>query len=347
MLGLTDSILEQIIVHKVGNKSRDENIYVSPTTLVLDDGVKELLHKYFLSSFKSTEYYTLYDESDVNDNVVYQFVSQLFDDPSQFITLSGSLARHLYNCSDSPKVREGDFFVTYIRDCIVDGEVADAIGLFKSESKETYLKVFSQSGSMTVEGQEGVNINKLDKGCMIFNLEREKGFLLSFPDSMAKNEEAQIWKDSFLHIRQREDNYFHTQNVIKMCKNFVTEKLPEHFDVSKADQADILNKSVAFFKDNDEFTFTEFAQEVMEQPEIIETFNDYKTQYESENEIVIADDFDISETAVKKQAKDLKSVIKLDKNFHIYVHGDRKFIKKGQDDVTGLNYYQIYFNEEQ
>jgi hypothetical protein len=132
-----------------------------------------------------------------------------------------------------------------------------------------------------------------------------------------------------------------------MCKNFVTEKLPEHFDVSKADQADILNKSVAFFKDNDEFTFTEFAQEVMEQPEIIETFNDYKTQYESENEIVIADDFDISETAVKKQAKDLKSVIKLDKNFHIYVHGDRKFIKKGQDDVTGLNYYQIYFNEEQ
>ena len=69
MLGLTDSILEQIIVHKVGNKSRDENIYVSPSTLVLDDGVKELLHKYFLSSFKSTEYYTLYDESDVNDNV--------------------------------------------------------------------------------------------------------------------------------------------------------------------------------------------------------------------------------------------------------------------------------------
>ena len=53
MLGLTDSILEQIIVHKVGNKSRDENIYVSPNTLDVDDGVKELLHKYFLSPFKS------------------------------------------------------------------------------------------------------------------------------------------------------------------------------------------------------------------------------------------------------------------------------------------------------
>ena len=84
----------------------------------------------------------------------------------------------------------------------------------------------------------------------------------------------------------------------------------------------------------------------MEQPEIINTFNEYKSEYEAEHELVIADDFDISETAVKKQARDLKSIIKLDRNFSIYVHGDRKFIKKGQDETTGLNYYQIYFNEE-
>lgn len=42
----------------------------------------------------------------------------------------------------------------------------------------------------------------------------------------------------------------------------------------------------------------------------------------------------------------LKSVIKLDKNFHIYVHGDQHKIVKGMDPKTGLNYYQLFFRDE-
>jgi hypothetical protein len=42
----------------------------------------------------------------------------------------------------------------------------------------------------------------------------------------------------------------------------------------------------------------------------------------------------------------MRSVIKLDKNFHIYVHGGEKMIQKGYDPETGMQYYQIFFNEE-
>jgi hypothetical protein len=60
--------------------------------------------------------------------------------------------------------------------------------------------------------------------------------------------------------------------------------------------------------------------------------------YQQEYEIDIPDDFTISDSAVKKQARIFKSVIKLDKNFHIYVHvnGDRRSIRlKGYDYSQG------------
>ena len=62
--------------------------------------------------------------------------------------------------------------------------------------------------------------------------------------------------------------------------------------------------------------------------------------------MVVPDSFGISDSAIKKQSRNFKSVIKLDKNFHVYVHGDTKRIKKGVDPETGLNYYQLFFEEE-
>ena len=41
-----------------------------------------------------------------------------------------------------------------------------------------------------------------------------------------------------------------------------------------------------------------------------------------------------------------KSVLKLDRNFHIYIHGNTDLIEKGIDD-DGRKYYKIYYQEEQ
>ena len=50
-------------------------------------------------------------------------------------------------------------------------------------------------------------------------------------------------------------------------------------------------------------------------------------------------------SAIKKQARSIKSIIKLDKNFHIYVHGSRKLIEQGADE-EGRKFYKIYYKEE-
>lgn len=46
-----------------------------------------------------------------------------------------------------------------------------------------------------------------------------------------------------------------------------------------------------------------------------------------------------------KQARVFKSVIKLDKNYHIYIHGDRQLIEQGEDNKG--KFYKVYYKEEQ
>ena len=43
----------------------------------------------------------------------------------------------------------------------------------------------------------------------------------------------------------------------------------------------------------------------------------------------------------------MRSVIKLDKNFHIYVHGGEQLIEQEYDEERGMKYYKLYYREEQ
>ena len=346
MLYTEEISIESLVLHKVGNKSQEEDIRFSPAPMKVDEAVQSLLLQYFLSPFKSEEYYNLTHESDITLNEMYSYVSQIFDHPEAFYEQSVNIARHLYEESTHPKIKSGELYVVYLHDCNIDGEQVDAVGLFKSESKETFLKVYPTSAGFEIEYEDGVNINKLDKGCLIFNTERENGFLVSVVDSVRQSGEAMYWRDNFLNIAQRRDTFHQTEQCLDMCKQFVTERLPENFNVDKVDQADILNKSVTFFKENNEFSFDDFASQVISQPEVIQSFKDFREEFQDDRDVKIEEQFEISAPAVKKQAKIFKSIIKLDKNFHIYVHGNRQLIEKGYDDDRDMNYYRIFFKEE-
>ena len=84
---------------------------------------------------------------------------------------------------------------------------------------------------------------------------------------------------------------------------------------------------------------------MIRQPEVMESFSRYKQEYEQDRDIRIEDEFAISESAVKKQARSYKSVIKLDRNFHIYVHGNRSLLEQGEDEKG--KFYKVYYEEEE
>lgn len=345
MIRMDTGYIDKIAVHLVGNKHDSDVLLLSRHLLVTEIEVQKLLFSYFCSSFKMDEYFNLYHEIDLKYNEVYGFVSNIFEDSNCLMDESINLAKHLYEKSIHPSIKGGEFYVVLLRECIFGNKAINAVGIFKSENKDTFLKVHSQNeGDFNIEKEQGININKLDKGCLIFNIDKENGYVVAVVDNTNKGEDAKYWIDDFLHVRPRKDEYYNTHNVLTLCKNFVTKELPQQFDMQKADQADLLNRSVQFFKEKDSFDMEEFTNEVFAQPEVIDSFNKYKENYEQDRDLEIADNFTISESAVKKQARAFKSVIKLDKNFHIYVHGNRNLIEQGEDEKG--KFYKVYYQEE-
>lgn len=346
MIQLFKMSLESCCLHYAGNKNIDEGIVLSNGYLSLTDNMHDNLLQYFFKPFiSSEEYYELYHDSGIEYNVIYGAVSQIFDNPETLYDQSVNLAKHLYDQSTHPKIKGGEFYIVYFKNCIVDGDTVDAVGLFKSENKDTFLKVLREDGNFNLESEQGINIKKLDKGCLIFNKERENGYVVAVVDNTNKGVEAQYWIDDFLHIRQRKDEYANTQNVMAMAKNFVTKELPKEFEVSKADQIDLLNKSLKFFKEKDTFDIEDFAIEVIEQPEVIESFHTFRRNYESENDITIDDTFAISNHAFKKQQRSYKRIINLDKKIQIIINGNRQNVEQGEDERG--KYYKVYYSEEE
>ncbi|MFL5753927.1 MAG: nucleoid-associated protein, partial [Bacteroidia bacterium] len=125
------------------------------------------------------------------------------------------------------------------------------------------------------------------------------------------------------------------------------EVLTEENNVEKTDQMMMMSRSMNYFKEKDKFNVKDFEKEVMVQPELVEAFRDYRGTYAQDNAVNAIDDFEISDTAVKKNQKYLRSILKLDKNFHVYVHARHDYIEKGYDEDKGMKFYKLYFSNEE
>ena len=336
--------IKKLILHITGNKLNQDNIILSTDIIEINPDMEKNLISYFLTPFDSEEFYQFHHESDLALNEVYTYVSKIFDNQEGLYEQSVNLAKHLYEQSTHPKIKGGEFYAVYFEDCILDGETLDVVGLFKSENKDTFLKVLQENDNFNLQTEKGINIKKLDKGCLIFNKEQENGYVVAVVDNVGKGVDARYWLEDFLHVRRRKDEYTNTQNFMTLTKNFVTQELPKELGTSKADQIDLLNKSLDFFKDKDTFDIDDFTNEVMIEPDIIEKFHHYKQRCEDESGTSINNSFSISETARKKQQRSFNRGIKLDKKIKIVIDGNRQNIEQGTDKKG--KFYKVYYHEE-
>lgn len=347
MIQISEANLKAMSIHKVGNKFLGSNIVLSNShRAIMSENLQSALMSYFFSSFKGDAFFGFTHPSSLMLNEVYASCFKIFENSNAFDEESKKIAKHLYEMQDNPRIKDGDLYVALISDVIVGTEVCDAIGIFKQENKDPYLATVRLADEFFVDVEMGIDIRKLDKGCLVFNTEREAGFKVCAIDNTNRNGEAVYWKEAFLRIKQREDSYYHTSRYIDVCKSFVKDVFNSENNVDPADQALMLCKSAEFFKTNEVFNEEVFEAEVMEQPEIIEAFQDYKEKYGRLNGINLSGKFDISSDVAKNASKQLKSVIKLDKNFHLYVHG-KGMIERGYDEQVGKNFYKVYFDSEQ
>lgn len=341
---MTIGNIEKFIIHFVGNKNNGEGVRFSDN-LTDHKGIEESFKKLISNSFKSEEVYKFYFQPNLELNPMYHFVGSIFKQNESFIEQSQNAGRYLYDKSTHPQIKGGELCIVYFNNCQINDESVDCIGLFKSENKDTILKVNATEKGFNLKEEKGINTSKLDKGCLIFNIKAEDGYFISVVDNTNKNVEAQYWKDEFLRIQPVQNEYYQTNQFLGIAKRFVTTQLTELFEVSKADQIDFLNRSVDYFNTNEKFEKEEFEKEVFQDEGIIESFRSFDNTYRADNEIELFNSFEISSQAVKKQARVFKRVLRLDKNFHIYIHGNKELIEQGVE-KDGRKYYKIYYENE-
>lgn len=347
MLDLSEVVINQIVVHKIGYRTKEEGVRLSKIPLTItDEAAEDILKQYFLSHFKSDYFYSFVHESDLQLNTVYNHVEQIFADDTVFFEQSKNLAWHLYEQSNHPKIQAGEFYMVRFSNLTIEDEIVDGIGLFKSENKDTYLRVYQQNENYKVDYDNGINIKKLDKGCLIFNTEKEYGYKIAIIDNTNKNSEAVYWQSKFLNAMPCENEFYQTNQFLDLCKTFSEKMLTKENNIDKQEQVNFLKQTEAYLHNNEDFNSEEFKTNVIPNEEISEAFEIYKQGFEESRNISPAEQFEISAEALKKGKKYFRSIIKLDKNFHIYVHANPNFIEKGVDNEKGLKYYKLYFHDE-
>ncbi|MGW9686925.1 nucleoid-associated protein [Flagellimonas sp. 2504JD1-5] len=350
MLNLYPAQIESVCLHRVGNKSKNEPIFLSSEPFSLNDEMAGLLKEYFFKPFREKEenYFKFAHEVDLEFNEVYKSVSTLFEDSSSAYQVSKQITTHLFEQSNHPHIKSGEVYVVHFSDMVVDNQKTDAIGIFKSELKHDFLQFEEQGQNLEILIQQGININKLDKGCIIFNIEKEEGYKVLSVDS--NRYDAKYWLENFLGIAPLTDENFYTKNYLKFCQNFAKDVVLPAED--KQQEVLFMNRAVNHFAKNDAFEETSFLNEVMENPELIPEFKHYKVEKGPKYSIEDVSNFDIANKAVSDARKKIKNVINLDTNIQIKMdfinpESAQKFVEKGWDEERQMYYYLVYFNKEQ
>ncbi len=350
MINLYPTHIESLSVHRVGNKNKAENIFLSAEPYQLNDETTGLLKEYFFRPFREKEenYYHLTNEVDVEFNEVYKYVSEIFDEPSAAHLSSKKLATHLFEQSNHPHIKSGEVYITYLTGILLDNQKVDAVGIFKSELKHDFLQFEEKGSNLDIVIQQGININKLDKGCLIFNVNKEDGFKVLSVDS--NRYDTKYWLENFLGVDSLADDNFYTKNYLKFCQNFAKDVVLPAED--KQQEVLFMNRAVNHFAKNDAFEETSFLNEVMENPELIPEFKHYKVEKGPKYSIEDVSNFDIANKAVSDARKKMRNVINLDTNIQIKLdfinlESAQKFVEKGWDEERQMYYYLVYFNKEQ
>lgn len=338
MIEYKGASIQELFFQKIGEETNSEH-HLSQSEFSPSE--EEILKNIFLKPFAGTiNTYQFTHDVDLELNVLNKLCKKIQADESIGNTYEGIIS-HLRTSSRHPNIKDGELFIVRFSDIFLGSDMIDGLGIFKVEKKDPFIETPDWTKEPTLLFKEGIGEKKLDKACLILFTE-EPLTILAYDNN---NSEAVYWKNDFINLDFKRDHVNDTNHFLQMTKTYITDQLPEEFEVSKTDQIDLLNKSIGYFKNHDEFQQSEFETEVFGDAEAIKSFRYFDTQYQDEMDLELSENFKIATNSVKKQARIFKSVLKLDKNFHVYIHGNRELIEQGEDS-DGRKYYKIYYDQE-
>lgn len=350
MLNIGNTTISQASLHHCGNRNQNEGSKHSEQPLVLNDVTNLNLADFMLLPFsKLFEEYRFTQHS-----LVQPFAEELLhpddampkaEEIKRFHAISQELCDLVYESGEHPQIGPGEVLVAKVNGVVLNDCICDGLCIVKLEEKENFLftQISSDEASFTL--RPGNRSGKQNKSVLILGATDDEGFRCFVLDS-SSGTEGLAWREHFLGVAPKQDKHFQTKQLISSTNQFILDEMVKNYEVSKAEQAQLLQRTMNYLKANENFELKDFGQQVFGQPEIAKSFDSFLLEHAANTEYRIPDEFDISQETVKSQAKLAKKVIKLDKNFHLYVHGNQDMLERGFDEEKGMYFYKLFFREE-
>lgn len=354
MLDFTRSDMRHLIHHYVGNKGQGQMFMQSLSEVNLqDEQIKHQLMLFLTQNFKSdiVHEFSKKNQDQIGIGSVQDYVRDFFKDPNSetFVHASQYISEKLYHETMHPRCPGGTMYVAYFKDVVSDGELVDAIGIFKKEEDEQFLKPEIKEGYAVIETENGQSIDKLEKGVLILNTAKDDGYKIHVFDKGKKLRELSFyWTEDFLSIRLKDTPYFQTSHQIMQILAFCEEVLTEGNNVSPLDKKMVENKTINFFTAKEKHNEEEFERDVLlGQSDLVSSYRDHKQNYQNVYQMKLKPDFDISQAAVKEKSKYATTTMKLDGNFEVKIKSRYDLIEKGYDDEKGLRYIKLWYANDE
>lgn len=353
MLNTSRTEIIELVAHYVGNKNNMQDLIMADKPYQFrDDLTRDTLFKYMTESFKEDVYYRFnMKKDDVFAYDVKHIIEKAFNNQKQFFEITRRLAEHLHNQTIHPKIKGGEVYFAYFKDMIVGGELCDAIGIFKSEKRETFITIdYNEKdiNDINIDTNFGINVKKLDKGVIIFNTEKDTGYKAMLVDNSHKVKEAQLyWVGDFLNMTMKETPYYYTSNRIDQILAYCGECITEENDLTQKDRMQVMSNTIEFMGSKEVFNENEYLTEVLNGDEkLIGLYKEHQVKFDESYGVKTLDGFEIAQSAVKKNNKYAKSNLKLDHNFNIEINGGHDMIESGYDEEKKMKFYKVYYVNE-
>ncbi len=331
---------------KVGNSLREEPLQTSRTLCKFDENEAELLKLSFLKPFRALELHALTHHTDLSQNELFGYATAIFDDNAGLLENGALIAKHLYARSNHPNIKSGDLCVALIDNVIVGGDSLQAVSIIKSESKVPFLQISADEGDLKLTTQQGIYPDKIDKGCLIVNCDREHGFRVYLFD---KSGDTNFWNREFVGAAPVKNEDYLTRRYSELCVAFAEEGLPE--ETRNDERVEVANKALSYLTETDNFELDRFQNEALEDPGLIEQFTTFKSDYEEENGQPLDERFEVSKKEAKKAKNRLKGRLKLDVGVDLrfssgFIDQSEKLLERGFDDDKHMQFVKVYFHRE-
>ncbi len=353
-----------LVLAKVGNPSRDEPLQTSKQLFQPNDADQELLSSIFVRPFRSLgmQGQRFHHHSSLENHELNGCARAVFDDAGTLLEKGTEIASRLYSKSSHPNIKSGDLCVALIEGIQLASEVVEAedldrkpeplraLCILKSESMTPFLSILAKDGDLQLNTEQGINPEKIDKGCLVLDHFAGKGFYVLTFDRAGS--ESRFWVRDFLGVAPIADPTLMSRKVAEMAVAAVAGNGGEGDDDAPPWQAnEPAREALSYFDGRKKFSLQEFEEQALRTPEARARFAEERKRLEEEEGVKVEEDFDISRRDVAKAKKGMKSVMKLDTGVEIrlkpkVLDKPESVLEKGYDEERGMSFIKVFYKRE-